>query len=542
MLIEDAAMVSIIPDIKVKVNELILTWLSQDHVLDQLHDDLNCIIKGSVPDITPAKLSLSRSLSPPHHLVKHPQSPRNSPRVSRQKSTRTPSPSIELKRVSSTTLQSETKKNSIVIPQFYFPLGRPNSLDTKDKPSTEKMNKIKALFEECPDGLIPKSEFGGVTKSIDLPLYWKTPLFEACSSTQFCSLQQFLQVYEDVRLNCHDDAAKFVRVMSKGQRDHLVQADFQNLIQDVIDTHPGMTFLDDAPEFHSRYIETVTGRIMYCVNRSWSRKLTMAELRNSSFLTVLASLEDEPDINQISEYFSYEHFYVIYCKFWELDCDHDLMINLDDIKKHADGTVNPRALERLFDGTITFNQTKTLSYYDFIWFLLSEEDKSHPTAIEMWFRVMDLDGDGFISLYELEYFYEAQLDKMRLLGVEECSVLDCICQALDLVGPKDKTKISLSDIKKCKQAPLFFNIFLNIQKFLDHELKDPFSNKDGEAPMTDWERFAAREYEELIADEELNKQYEYEDDFEDEDEEGVIGGLANNSSLVATYSPNNHVI
>ena len=60
--------------------------------------------------------------------------------------------------------------------------------------------------------------------------------------------------------------------------------------------------------------------------------------------------------------------------------------------------------------------------------------------------------------------------------------------------------------------------------------------------MTDWERFAAREYEELIADEELNKQYEYEDDFEDDDEEGVIGGLANNSSLVATYSPNNHVI
>ena len=45
------------------------------------------------------------------------------------------------------------------------------------------------------------------------------------------------------------------------------------------------------------------------------------------------------------------------------------------------------------------------------------------------------------------------------------------------MGPKDKTKISLSDIKKCKQAPLFFNIFLNIQKFLDHELKDPFSNK-----------------------------------------------------------------
>ena len=66
---------------------------------------------------------------------------------------------------------------------------------------------------------------------------------------------------------------------------------------------------------------------------------------------------------------------------------------------------------------------------------------------------------------------------MRLLGVEECSVLDCICQALDIVCPKEETKISLTDIKKCKQPSLFFNIFLNIQKFLDHELKDPLSNK-----------------------------------------------------------------
>lgn len=38
-------------------------------------------------------------------------------------------------------------------------------------------------------------------------------------------------------------------------------------------------------------------------------------------------LEEEEDINQITDYFSYEHFYVIYCKFWELDSDHDLYIS-----------------------------------------------------------------------------------------------------------------------------------------------------------------------------------------------------------------------
>lgn len=59
-----------------------------------------------------------------------------------------------------------------------------------------------------------------------------------------------------------------------------------------------------------------------------------------------------------------------------------------------------------------------MSYTDFVWFLLSEEDKLHPTAIEYWFRCMDLDGDGFLSMYELEYFYEEQMNRMEAIGIE----------------------------------------------------------------------------------------------------------------------------
>lgn len=47
-------------------------------------------------------------------------------------------------------------------------------------------------------------------------------------------------------------------------------------------------------------------------------------------------LEEEEDINQITDYFSYEHFYVIYCKFWELDKDHDLFIDKKDLARHND--------------------------------------------------------------------------------------------------------------------------------------------------------------------------------------------------------------
>lgn len=77
-------------------------------------------------------------------------------------------------------------------------------------------------------------------------------------------------------------------------------------------------------------------RIFYCVNRSWSGRISISELRRSNLLSVIQLLEEEEDINQVTAYFSYEHFYVIYCKFWELDRDHDLMIDRQDLTKHND--------------------------------------------------------------------------------------------------------------------------------------------------------------------------------------------------------------
>ena len=41
-------------------------------------------------------------------------------------------------------------------------------------------------------------------------------------------------------------------------------------------------------------------------------------------------------LTQVTDFFSYEHFYVIYCKFWELDKDHDLFIDREDLARHND--------------------------------------------------------------------------------------------------------------------------------------------------------------------------------------------------------------
>lgn len=91
----------------------------------------------------------------------------------------------------------------------------------------------------------------------------------------------------------YDNTLKFIYVLIHSSpstlttnRDYLSVDDWDYLVQDIIDTHPGLKFLREAKEFHSRYVKTVVARVYYNCNRSWTMKLTAQEMRRSNFLQV----------------------------------------------------------------------------------------------------------------------------------------------------------------------------------------------------------------------------------------------------------------
>ncbi|XP_043426343.1 serine/threonine-protein phosphatase 2A regulatory subunit B'' subunit beta isoform X2 [Prionailurus bengalensis] len=418
-------------------------------------------------------------------------------------------------------VQVQTKKeeplppaSSESIPAFYFPRGRPRDTVNVDA----VIAKIERTFAQFPHERATVEDMGRVAKACGCPLYWKGPLF--CSAggerTGSVSVHKFVAMWRKILQNCHDDAAKFVHLLMNPGCNYLVQEDFVPFLQDVVNTHPGLAFLKEASEFHSRYITTVIQRIFYTVNRSWSGRITCAELRRSTFLQNVALLEEEADINQLTEYFSYEHFYVIYCKFWELDTDHDLLIDSQDLARHNDHALSTKMIERIFSGAVTrgrkVQKEGKISYADFVWFLISEEDKKTPTSIEYWFRCMDLDGDGALSMFELEYFYEEQCRRLDSMAIEALPFEDCLCQMLDLVKPQSEGKITLHDLKNCKLANVFFDTFFNIEKYLDHEQKEQVSllrESESEGPeLSDWEKYAAEEYDILVAEEAAGEPWE----------------------------------
>uniref|UniRef100_A0AAZ3PW36 EF-hand domain-containing protein n=1 Tax=Oncorhynchus tshawytscha TaxID=74940 RepID=A0AAZ3PW36_ONCTS len=486
------------PVLKMKVDELFLNWLSEPTTQTILKDYLGLIKSGQSIDLGSSAPLGAPSSPPSTHTL--PSGSSGNARVVGPNG-RALRRSVSTKKVRLEAPVPTALSESI--PKFYFPRGRPKANLNIDG----LIAKIEKIFSQFPNERATIEDMGKVAKACECPLYWKAPLFNSAGGdrTGFVSVHKFVAMWRKMLQTCHDDVSKFVHLLAKPGCNYLEQEDFIPFLQDVVNSHAGLAFLKEASDFHSRYITTVAQRIFYNVNRSWSGRISCSELRKSSFLQNVALLEQEEDVNQLTEFFSYEHFYVIYCKFWELDTDHDLYIDQRDLARHNDQAISHKMIERIFSGTVTRRLRKDgrLSYADFVWFLISEEDKKTDTSIEYWFRCMDLDGDGVLSMYELEYFYEEQCVKLETMAIEPLPFEDCLCQMLDLVKPEVEGKITLRDLKQCKLSHIFYDTFFNIEKYLDHEQKDPFSvvreaETEGQE-ISDWEKYAAEEYDILVA-------------------------------------------
>lgn len=515
------------PLLKKQVDELFLHWFSQVETQKELRKELAKIrndqtLVNGCPSPTNLAFSPNSLNSRPQSPPIPPSSPTLTPRSPRRKQSSSFSRRSSQRSVSAST-QDESPEQcpgyaKDKIKPFYFPHGVPVAT-----PDSEKVVlAIKLAFRDLNSNMAKFKDFKIVTKACGFPIYWKSPFFNACGgkANGEVSLSACISTYQKLISTYHDEASLFFHMMVKKNKNCLEVEDFEVLLKDIIHTHPGLQFLLEAPEFHSRYIVTVITRIFYVVNVAWSGRISLPELRRSNFLQILGRLEEVEDINEINDYFSYEHFYVIYCKFWELDTDHDMVISQQDLSCYSNGSISEVMIERLFSGCVTHGASfreRQMSYIDFIWFILSEVDKSTPTGIEYWFRCMDLDGDGVISMYEMEYFYNDQLRKMEELGMETISFKDCLCQVYDMVNPKTKNIVTLRDLKNCKMAANFFDTFFNLEKWLEH---DPFQNSkdEGEEETSIWDRYVIEEYDLLVAEEGNIQSLECEEEFEVDEE------------------------
>lgn len=139
------------------------------------------------------------------------------------------------------------------------------------------------------------------------------------------------------------------KVLAKPGEKYITNDDFKPMLKELLETHPGLHFLQATPEFQDRYADTVVMRIFFVIDRNDDGRITYRDFKQSNFVKTLFFVDEEEDINKVRDYFSYEHFYVLYCRFWELDNDHDFLINKEDFSRYEGYALSRKTMDKIFD-------------------------------------------------------------------------------------------------------------------------------------------------------------------------------------------------
>ncbi|KAK9735238.1 hypothetical protein RND81_04G192700 [Saponaria officinalis] len=393
-----------------------------------------------------------------------------------------------------------------LIPQFYFQNGRPAPKELKER----CLFRINQIFYGHTEGL-QLNEFKVITKEIcKLPSFFSPILFQKIdvNGAGFVTRDGFVDYWVSSNLLTLDIATQIFTIMKHPANLFLTQDDFKPVLLELLSSHPGLEFLQSTPEFQERYAETVIYRIFYYVNRAGNGQLTLRELKRGNLIAAMQHADEEEDINKVLRYFSYEHFYVIYCKFWELDTDHDFLIDKENLIRYGNHALTYRIVDRIFSQVprkFTSTVEGKMGYEDFVYFILAEEDKSSEPSLEYWFKCIDIDGNGVITRNEMQFFYEEQLHRMECMAQEPVLFEDILCQIIDMIGPENDSFVTLRDFKGSKLSGSVFNILFNLNKFMAFETRDPFLiRQERENPtLTEWDRFAHREYIRLSMEEDV---------------------------------------
>lgn len=331
------------------------------------------------------------------------------------------------------------------------------------------------------------------------------------------SLALFEQFWRD-EIENFDHVDRFFRLVKKPENEFIEKDDLQPFIRELLLHHPGLEFLEAHPDFHPKYATTVTTRIFYIVNTSRCGRISQGELRRSNLVEVFNTVGEEDDINKVTEYFSYEHFYVVFCRFYELDADRDGRLSGEDLMKYGEHGLSSLIVDRIMSvGPRPFPQGRrnedgsdpraTMTYEDYVYFMLSEEDRGNEHSLRYWFACVDLDGDGRIGHMEMRLFYDRQVRRMESLGHEVVPFEDVVCQMWDMLKLGDRSYVTLQDFLKpeaLKVGGVFFDALFNLNKFIGFEQRDPFAERQrrNDPFETDWDRFAFHDYNRLAAEDE----------------------------------------
>lgn len=265
-------------------------------------------------------------------------------------------------------------------------------------------------------------------------------------------------------------------------RQRVSMKDFEPLLQSLVDRHPDLRFIRGNNIQRSRYIVCVLTSLFASLGAICSETISVSQLQNSRIPDLFFRCAVR-SLNEVLP-FSPHYFHEIHDAFeqgvmmtqkenCEFSSDSkEAVINMESLKATVSFDVSDAAVWRIFSSNarpLCSGVPGKMNFKDFMYFMLAQKDEMSSFSMEYWFRVLDLDQDGYISLSDIENFYREKLSRDATVDNDDiprrvdelvCYVTDMIRSVQRVSSPAAASSISLMEVRKSTIGPILFERFI----------------------------------------------------------------------------------
>jgi len=277
----------------------------------------------------------------------------------------------------------------------------------------------------------------------------------------------------------------------------LTESDLEIFIQDQIEMIPFLNRIDAA--FHPYYVFHAVRKFVFFLSSEIDNNTKpiavtkilcsdiFRELNMFRFSCSVKTIGDDNDdaaqsvmqqqLNAFkNNWFSVENALRVYKMYLELDVDHNGTLSQKEMLQFAGSSLSNLCIQRIFQYKKTWDGE--MDYKGFLNFVLAMECKSHVCALNYWWDILDVDGNGYLTPLNIHTLFRSVQKKMGVFGLDPINSEDVLNEIIDMVHPKDLYKITKHDLIHSKMHHIVTDILTNVKGFWEYENRESMINQD----------------------------------------------------------------
>ncbi|XP_059155006.1 serine/threonine-protein phosphatase 2A regulatory subunit B'' subunit gamma-like [Physella acuta] len=251
---------------------------------------------------------------------------------------------------------------------------------------------------------------------------------------------------------------------------YLKESDLENYILELIPTLPQLNGLERS--FYSFYVCTAVRKFFFFLDPLRNGRIRIQDILACSFLDDLLELRDEELSKEMQEsnWFSAPSALRVYGQYLNLDKDRNGMLSKEELARYGTGTLTDVFLDRVFQECLTYEGE--MDYKTYLDFVLAMENRRESQALRYLFRILDVQHQGHLNVFSLNFFFRAIQEQMKIHGQEPIKFQDVKDEIFDMVKPRNPLKITLNDLINSGKGDTVVSILIDLNDFWTYENRE----------------------------------------------------------------------